>query len=139
MTLQKVSQIFTKILLLALHTKLFHIVFLAIFLTIGNNAIYSQEIKPKKDFGKEKKVTPITEDTKLIQKDTSKYAVKQNADITEITIKKDSVKKKGVLEGIVKRKAKDYEKANQKTKELTLYNEAELYYTDIELKAGILY
>ena len=83
MTLQKVSQIFTKILLLALQTKLFHIVFLAIFLTIGNNAIYSQEIKPIKDFEKEKKVTPIKEETKLIQNDTSINIIKEKVDVTE--------------------------------------------------------
>ena len=43
MTLQKVSQIFTKILLKALHTKLFHIVFSVIFLTLGTTSIFSQE------------------------------------------------------------------------------------------------
>ena len=59
---------------------------------------------------------------------------------TNDTIKNDSIKKpkKNLLEGIVKRKAKDYEKLNQSKKQLTLYNEAELYYTDIELKAGII-
>ena len=45
MTLQKVSQIFTKILLKALHTKLFHIVFSVILLTIGTTSVFSQEIK----------------------------------------------------------------------------------------------
>jgi len=46
-------------------------------------------------------------------------------------------KKKG-LDAIVKRVAKDYEKIDQKKKELTLYNEAELYYKDIELKSGVI-
>ena len=51
------------------------------------------------------------------------------------TTKVDSTKKKkAVLEGIVHRKAKGYEKINQRKKELTLYDEAELYYKDIELK-----
>ena len=138
MALQKVSQIFTKILLLALYTKLFHIVFLAIFLTIGNTASYSQEIKPKKSFGKEKKVLPIDDATNLIANDTMYVSAIDTNKVATIAIKKDSIIKKPLLEGIVKRKAKDYEKANQKTKELTLYNEAELYYTDIELKAGII-
>jgi lipopolysaccharide assembly outer membrane protein LptD (OstA) len=54
--------------------------------------------------------------------------------------KTDSItpKKKGVLEAIVYRKAKDYEKLDQKKKELTLYNEAELKYQDFELKSGII-
>ena len=43
MTLQKVSQIFTKILLKALHTKLFHIVFSVIFLTLGTTSVFSQD------------------------------------------------------------------------------------------------
>ena len=55
------------------------------------------------------------------------------------TTKVDSTKKKkAVLEGIVHRKAKGYEKINQRKKELTLYDEAELYYKDIELKSGII-
>ncbi|ESU28197.1 hypothetical protein FLJC2902T_15420 [Flavobacterium limnosediminis JC2902] len=55
------------------------------------------------------------------------------------TVKNDSIKKKQpILDGIVKRKAIDYEKIDQKKKELTLYNEAELIYKDIELKAGII-
>ncbi len=139
MTLQKVSQIFTKILLLALYTKLFHIVFLAIFLTIGNNALYSQEIKPKKSFKKEKKVLSTNDNEASIKIDSTKADEITSTETIEVNLKKDdTIKKKSVLEGIVTRKAKDYEKANQKTKELTLYNEAELYYTDIELKAGII-
>ena len=117
MTLQKVSQIFTKILLLALHTKLFHIVLSAFFLTIGISTAYSQEI-------------PKNETFSLTKVDTIE---------TKISIKKDSIKKKkNILEGIVKRKAVDYEKMDQVKKQLTLYNQAELYYTDVELKAGII-
>ena len=43
MTLQKVSQIFTKILLKALHNKLIHIVFSVIFLTLGTTFVFSQK------------------------------------------------------------------------------------------------
>ena len=117
MTLQKVSQIFTKILLLALHTKLFHIVLLAFFLTIGITPIHSQE-------------TPKNETVSITE-----LGVKE----TKLEIDGDSLKKKNnILEDIVKRKAVDYEKMDQKKKQLTLYNQAELYYTDIELKSGII-
>ncbi len=111
------SQIFTKILLLALHTKLFHIVLSAFFLIIGIIPAYSQETPKNETFS----VTKIgTEEAK-------------------VSIEKDSVKKqKNILEGIVKRKALDYEKMDQVKKQLTLYNQAELYYTDIELKSGII-
>ena len=43
-----------------------------------------------------------------------------------------------MLESKVKRKAVDYERIDQKIKRITLYNEAEVYYEDIELKSGII-
>lgn len=117
MTLQKVSQFFTKILLLALHTKLFHIVLLAFFLTIGISPLYSQEIPKNESIS----ITNLGKEE------------------TKVSIDKDSIKKKkSILEDIVKRKAVDYEKMDQTKKQLTLYNQAELYYTDIELKSGII-
>ncbi|MNK08410.1 LPS-assembly protein LptD [compost metagenome] len=48
------------------------------------------------------------------------------------TVKKE---KKG-LDAIIKRIAEDYEKIDEEKKEIELYNKAELYYKDIELKAG---
>jgi lipopolysaccharide assembly outer membrane protein LptD (OstA) len=116
LTLQKVSQIFTKIVLLALDTKLFHIVLLAIFLTIGVSPIYAQEIR-------------VIDSVSL---------PKTIVDTTKVVISKDSIKKKPILQDLVKRKAVDYEKIDQKKKQITLYNQAELYYTDIELKSGII-
>jgi lipopolysaccharide assembly outer membrane protein LptD (OstA) len=110
-----VSQIFTKILLKALHTKLFHIVFSVIFLTIGSNAIFSQE-------------TTIPKTVTLTKTDLNKAK-----DSTAID---SSKKKKPFLEGVVNMKSKDYEKLDQKKKTVTLHDEAEIYYTDFELKAG---
>lgn len=115
MTLQKVSQIFTKILLKALRTKLFHIVFSVIFLTIGTTPVFSQEIK-------------ITDTIKI-----ESLSLIKPKDSTAID---SSKKKKPFLDGVVNMKAKDYEKLDQKKKQITLYNEAEIYYTDFELKAG---
>lgn len=63
------------------------------------------------------------------------------SDITKSTdtTAQDTIKpKKTFLESRVKRKAVDYEKMDQKKKQLTLYNKAELYYQDFELKAGII-
>ena len=115
MTLQKVSQIFTKIALKALYTKLSHIVLLVILLTIGNTTVFCQEI--------------IVIDT-LKLNNSSLNSPKNNT-------KNDSVKKKkNVLEGIVKMNAKDYEKIDQKKKQLTLYNEASIKYTDFEIVTG---
>ncbi|MCW1148736.1 putative LPS assembly protein LptD [Flavobacterium sp. TH16-21] len=115
MTLQKVSQIFTKILLKALHTKLFHIVFSVIFLTLGTTSIFSQE-------------NPIPGTITLTKSDLEKVKDSTAVDSTK--------KKKTFLEGVVNMKAKEYEKLDQKKKTVTLNDEAEIYYTDFELKAG---
>lgn len=96
-------------------TKINHIVFLFFFLIACNSEIYSQNTNPKD-------------------------SVQVNANeliATKASVKKDSTKKP-LLEGIVNRKAKDYEKLDQRKKRLTLYNEAELHYIDFELKSGII-
>ena len=117
MTLQKVSQIFTKILLKALHTKLFHIVFSVIFLTLGTTSVFSQE-------------NPALNTVTLSKSDLKK--VKDSTATKVDTTKKN----KPFLDGVVNMKSKDYEKLDQKKKTVTLHNEAEIYYTDFELKAG---
>ena len=92
------------------------IVLLAYFLTIGNQALFSQEIKATDSIHVSKDFFANVKDTVKTVQDTTK---------------KDSIKpKKATLEGVVKRVAKDYEKFDQKKKQLTLYNEAEIYYTD---------
>jgi len=54
------------------------------------------------------------------------------------TIKQDTlkIKKKGLLEHIVDYKATDYSSFNQKKQKLYLYNEAEITYGDMNIKAG---
>lgn len=91
-------------------TKIKNIVFLIFFIISGLSTIYSQE-------------KPIEDSIRLGKKEL---------------VKKDSLKKKPILEGIVKRKAKDYERFDKKKKQLTLKNEAELYYQDYEIKSGII-
>ena len=55
------------------------------------------------------------------------------------SISTDSIAKpKGVLEGIVDYKAKDYTSVNQKTKQIYLYNEAEVQYQDMDIKSGVI-
>ena len=106
---------------------LFNIVFLTIFLTLGNHKIYSQDG----------------------QKSNTGFPAKNQADTKAVTVdslvkvidstKRDSIKpKKGQILSKIKRKAVDYEKFDQKKKLITLYNKAEVYYEDIELKSGII-
>ncbi|MCV9928871.1 putative LPS assembly protein LptD [Flavobacterium sp. LS1R49] len=121
MTCQKTSHIFTKIVFKPLHTNLFNIVLLSFFLTLGCGNVYSQ------DTTKKKKATPASKQSDSLQTKPID------------TIKIDSIKpKKAFLDGKVKYKAKDYAKIDQKRKLITLYNEAELYYQDVELKSGII-
>lgn len=116
-----------------MNTNLFNIVLLSIFLTIGAGKIYSQDLK--------KKTPPLTvktvkksEDVKKNEKDQQILDVKSTTD----TISKDSIAPKAFLEGKVRYKAQDYARIDQKKKLITLYNLAELYYQDIELKSGII-
>ncbi|OXG04892.1 putative LPS assembly protein LptD [Flavobacterium araucananum] len=121
MTCQKTSHNFTKIAFKPLHTNLFNIVLLSFFLTLGCGNLYSQEIKNKK------KPLPAG-------KQTDKPQI-----VVGDTIKLDTVRaKKTFLDAPTKYKAKDYAKFDKKTNTLTLYNEAELYYKDVELKSGII-
>ncbi|UPQ79127.1 LPS-assembly protein LptD [Flavobacterium azooxidireducens] len=129
MALQKSSHNFTKIALKPLRTNLFHIVLSAFFLTIGIHKNYGQDL-PNKSLRIEAEKAP---DSLLISK--------ENFIETKDTTKKDTVvktEKKAILEGKIKYNAEDYTKIDQKNKLLTLYNKAELYYQDIEIKAGII-
>lgn len=129
MARQKLSQIYTKIVLKPLRTNLFYIVLSAIFLTIGITNSYGQELKNKS--------ISIPADTKV-----DSITIPKEKPLAETdSIKKDTVPvsfKKALLEGKIKYRAEDYEKINQKNKTITLYNNAELYYTDIELTSGII-
>ena len=91
--------------------------------------IYSQE------FPKSGSAFPITNQRVNEDKETK---IENNLVVTD-TVKIDTIiKKKPFLEGKIRRKAVDYERIDQKKKLITLYNEAEVYYQDIELKAGII-
>lgn len=128
MTCQKTSHTFTKIAFKPLHTNLFNIVLLSFFLTLGYGNVYSQDIKTKKN------TLPSVKQT-----DKSLSMMEDTIKSVTDTIKTDSIKpKKSFLDGKVKYVAKDYAKIDQKRKRITLYNEAELYYKDVELKSGII-
>jgi hypothetical protein len=54
------------------------------------------------------------------------------------TLALDSIKPQETIEDIILHNAKDYTIQNAKDKKVTLYNEAHITYTDIDLKAGII-
>ena len=134
MTCQKTGHNFTKIAFKPLHTNLFNIVLLSIFLSVGSGKLYSQDISKKKTAVPTSKQQTVSKPIATAVK-TPAQAFKKPND----TIKIDSIKpKKGFLDGKVKYKADQYAKIDQKKKLITLYDKAELYYQDVELKSGII-
>ncbi|WP_232734689.1 putative LPS assembly protein LptD [Polaribacter sp. ALD11] len=69
--------------------------------------------------------------TSTIKKDTILLREKD-------TISLDTIKPKETIEDIITHVAKDHTIQNAKNKTVTLYNEANITYTDIDLKAGII-
>ena len=138
MAVQKLSHIFTKIVLKPLRTNLFYIVLLSIFLTVGNLSLFAQETRAKNKNLSVKKpaIEPAKEKTQVIDNDG--IIITEEEKVTVVKANDSSKKKKSILEGKVKYKAKEYARFDQKKQTLTLYDEAELFYQDYELKSGII-
>lgn len=97
---------------------------------------FSQDIPTKK-----KIVIPsIKKDTVIAKKTDSLGLAKRDSLLLKKTdtIKSDSIKPKETIEDIITHIAKDYTIQDAKNKTVTLYNEANITYTDIDLKAGII-
>ena len=126
MTFQKPSHTFTKS---------FHILFILSFTVFINTLAFAQEI-PKKQ-------TPILP---VLEKDSMMVTLQVDSLLLPTvnlkqtdSIKQDTLpKKKEFLTDKVNYKAKDYVTLNQRLKQTTLYNEAEVYYQDMEIKAGVI-
>ncbi len=134
MTIQKIGHLFTKIVFKPLHTNLFNIVLISIILSLGSGTIYAQDIikkKPKVQAQNKIEATPRT---------TPSLEASKNTSIKKVdTIRVDTIKNKKVfLNGKVRYKASTYVKIDQKRKLITLYDQAELYYEDVELKSGVI-
>lgn len=134
MAFQKPSHTFTKIHLKALRTNNFQILFTLSFTVFINTFGFAQELpKPTKP------IKPKTEekDAKIINVDSllGDPINTKETDTTQI----DSIpKKKSFLNDIVDYKAKDYVAMSQKDTKIRLYNQAEVYYQDMEIKAGVI-
>jgi lipopolysaccharide assembly outer membrane protein LptD (OstA) len=127
---QKPSHTFTKIHLKALRTNNFKILFALSFTVFINTYSFAQDI-PKK----ENSIEPVVKDSIVVSADS--LLVPEISEKTQDTVVKDSIKpKKELLTDIVDYKSTDYNTFNQKKKQLYLYNEAEITYGDINIKAG---
>ena len=109
------------------------LLFLLLFCSLTK--IKSQDIKPEVKpipivkNGSSQKV--ISSEKQIIKNDTS-LLKKQDS------IQLDTIKPKEVITDLITHVAKDYTTQNAKDKTVTLYNEAHVVYTDIDLKAGII-
>ncbi|WP_299157292.1 putative LPS assembly protein LptD [uncultured Tenacibaculum sp.] len=81
---------------------------------------------------KKKPVLNISKDSLINLKTRKDLGIKKD------TIANDSIKPKEVIDGIITHDAEDYTIQNAKNKTVTLYNKAQVTYTDIDLKAGII-
>lgn len=97
---------------------------------------YSQDIKSIKKIT----VPVLKKDSLILPKKDSIVSKKLDTILNKKkdTISTDTIKPKESIEDIITHVAKDYTIQNAKTKKVTLYNEANIKYTDIDLKAGII-
>ncbi|WP_228851479.1 putative LPS assembly protein LptD [Aegicerativicinus sediminis] len=133
MAIQKPSQTFTKIHLKKLHTLFKQFVFTVSFTVLINISGYSQDVPPRIQT-----INPNVEKDTTIVKNDSIPEIGEALKETD-TIVADSIpKKKGLLSSIVNYSATDYTAINQKTKTITLYNDAKVSYEDMEITSGII-
>lgn len=127
--LQKPSQASTKIGFIALqsNSRLFPLLFLLVFGFYFSSAqedpIIPLPIKAEPDTIR----APILDFNPLVS-ETKKDSVVADTAKSKPTLLLDKIKYK----------AKDYVRINQKEQKIYLYNEAEIYYQDTELKAGVI-
>lgn len=102
------------------------------FVKIG----FSQDIKSKEKLN----IPLIKKDSILKKRNDSLSKIKRDSLLNKQldTTAKDTLKPKEAVEDIITHTAKDYTIQNAKKETVTLYNEANITYTDIDLKAGII-
>jgi len=116
-----------------LKTTLFQLLFTLSFTVFANTFGMAQvTLNPK----------PLTKDVSEITTTETQTDSVFNSEVKLVegdSISNDSIlKPKSFLEGIVDYKAKDYTSINQKTQQIYLYNEAEIQYKDMDIKAGVI-
>ena len=113
-------------------TRYFQLVFILSFTVFTNTESMAQDIPNQKP------TTEIPASKELEVKNDS-IPTQELKRIETDSIVNDSLSKpKKLLEAIVTYKAKDYTSINQKTEQIYLYNEAEIQYKDMDIKAGII-
>lgn len=130
MAFQKPSHTFTKIHLKALHTNNFKILFALSFTVFINTFSFAQDI-PKE----QTRIEPVIKDSVVVSVDS--LLLPQASEKAQDTIVKDSLKpRKETLTDVVTYRATDRTSFNRRKQQIYLYNDAEITYGDINIKAG---
>ena len=138
MSFQKPSHTFTKIHLKALHTQRLNILFALSFTMFINIVCFAQKDLPKEGT----KIPPVENTEELPEEEVNdsltidaESFLASNKEID--STKNDTIKPKTqLLSSTVTYKATDYMAYKKKESKMYLYNEAEVYYEDMEIKAG---
>lgn len=133
MAKQKPSHTFTKIHLKALRTNIFQILFTLSFTVFINTFCFAQDLPKTNPTIKPEQIR----DTVNVRVD-SLIVPPINERLQDTTLKDSTKKGNGLLEGIVKYKASDYVSINQREQKIFLYNQAEVFYKDMEITAGAI-
>ena len=127
------SHLITKIHLKALKTTLFQLLFVLSFTVFANTFGIAQDVRNLNSLAK-----PVSENVPQNIENDSITNREVNSIETDSIINDSLLKPKSFLEGIINYKAKDYTSINQKTQQIYLYNEAEIQYKDMDIKAGVI-
>ena len=125
----KTKPYLTKIGYIALQSNKHPLLFLLLFL-LGSLLLSAQEDQTQP--------LPIEAEKDTIQPSLVPINTVQDSVLVDSTQTDTLAGKSSVLTDNIKYKAKDYVRINQKEQKIYLYNEAEIYYEDTELKAGII-
>ena len=113
-------------------TRFFQLVFSLSFTVFTNTTGMAQDIPNPKPITE----IPVSEELEVKNDSITNQEIKR---VETDSIVNDSLSKpKQLLEAIVTYKAKDYTSVNQKTEQIYLYNQAEIQYKDMDIKAGII-
>ena len=113
-------------------TRFFQLVFSLSFTVFTNTTGMAQDI-PNPKLSRE---IPVSKELEVKTDSILNQEIKR---VETDSIVNDSLSKpKQLLEAIVTYKAKDYTSVNQKTEQIYLYNQAEIQYKDMDIKAGII-
>ena len=117
-------------------TRVFQLVFIFSFTVFTNTVGMAQDIPNPKTTSKEVPITKVAEVLEVVN--DSIPAPELNPIETDSIVNDSLTSSAKFLEGIVTYKAKDYTSINQKTQQIYLYNEAEIQYKDMDIKAGVI-